>query len=140
MFPDRVLIVGSPGKVVRELSDEERAAYVNQTPLTYRRAMERGLPQPEATELVPAGEATELEPIPAGEAAELDVETIQPGDLLLQFGLRDLLLAGDLTEGSSEVEASYGMGLRPGSEDARVLLAYALRARRLLPRDRGGGG
>ena len=44
---------------------------------------------------------------------------------LLQFGLRDLLLAGDLSEGSSEVEVSYGMGLRAGSTDAHILLAGA---------------
>jgi hypothetical protein len=54
----------------RELTDEERAEYANAAPFSYRRAMERGLPQPEVTELVPAGDATELEPIPVGDASE----------------------------------------------------------------------
>jgi hypothetical protein len=108
----------------RELTDAERAEYATAAPFSYRRAMERGLPQPDVTELVPAGDATELEAIPvgdasepiptaeayetlptgeasdliptadatevdavpAGEASDLDVETIQPGDLMAKDG------------------------------------------------------
>jgi hypothetical protein len=44
---------------------------------------------------------------------------------LLQFGLKDLALSGDFSEGSSELECSYGIGLRPGSADARAFLAGA---------------
>lgn len=72
---------GPPAGEARELTDEERAAYVNEVPFSYQERMKR-MPQPEVTEVVPTGEATELEDIPAGEATELDVETIQPGDLL----------------------------------------------------------
>lgn len=43
----------------------------------------------------------------------------------LQFGVRDLVLSDDFTRCSSEVEASYGIGLRPGSAEARSLLAGA---------------
>lgn len=47
------------------------------------------------------------------------------GGCSLQFGLRDLVVAGDFGSCSSELEASYGMGLRPGSADAGTLLAGA---------------
>jgi hypothetical protein len=43
----------------------------------------------------------------------------------VQFGVRDLVLAEDFTACSSEVEASYGIGLRPGSAEARSMLAGA---------------
>ena len=38
----------------------------------------------------------------------------------IQFGLKDLVLTGDLTACSSELENSYGIGLAAGSEDAKV--------------------
>lgn len=41
----------------------------------------------------------------------------------LQFGLKDLSLSESFTECSSELEQSYGIGLRPGSEEARTFLA-----------------
>ncbi len=40
---------------------------------------------------------------------------------LLQFGLRDLVLTGNLTECTSELEFSYGIGL--SVEEAKVFLA-----------------
>ena len=43
----------------------------------------------------------------------------------LQFGLRDLVLTGDFSQCSTELEASYGIGLRPGSAEGRTLLAGA---------------
>ena len=43
----------------------------------------------------------------------------------LQWGLRDLELRGDLTACSSELETSYGIGLKPGSIEACTLLAGA---------------
>lgn len=51
-----------------------------------------------------------------------------------------------LVLGTADVDALIDMLITDGPDgaeaqrDARVLLAYALRARRLLPRDRGGGG
>lgn len=42
---------------------------------------------------------------------------------VLQFGLRDLVLRGDFTDCTSELEFSYGLGLRPGSAEARSFLA-----------------
>nr|HPL80368.1 hypothetical protein [Burkholderiaceae bacterium] len=46
------------------------------------------LPTGEASELIPAGDAYEqpARKIPVGKAAELDVETIQPGDLMAKDG------------------------------------------------------
>ena len=44
------------------------------------------IPAGEASELVPTPDATELEPIPAGEATELEVQTIEPGDLMAKDG------------------------------------------------------
>lgn len=44
------------------------------------------IPAGEAAELVPTPDATELEPIPAGEATELEVQTIEPGDLMAKDG------------------------------------------------------
>lgn len=43
----------------------------------------------------------------------------------LQFGVTDLVLNNDLSECTSALEYSYGIGLRPGSDDARTLLAGA---------------
>jgi hypothetical protein len=44
---------------------------------------------------------------------------------LLQFGLRDLSIRGDLAEGSSELEFSYGVGLKaaPQSQESKTFLA-----------------
>lgn len=41
----------------------------------------------------------------------------------VQFGVTDLVLRGDLSGCSSMLEYSYGIGLRPGSEEARTFLA-----------------
>jgi len=43
----------------------------------------------------------------------------------LQFGLRDLVLKEDLGECSSELENSFGVGIKPGSFEARTFLAGA---------------
>jgi hypothetical protein len=43
----------------------------------------------------------------------------------LQFGLGDLVLKGDFSECASELEYSYGVGLKPGSADTKGLLAGA---------------
>ena len=43
----------------------------------------------------------------------------------LQFGLRDLVLSGDLSSCTSELEYSYGLGLKQSSPEARCLLADA---------------
>jgi hypothetical protein len=43
----------------------------------------------------------------------------------MQFGLRDLVLRGDFSSCSSELEFSYGLGLKPGGEEAKTLLAGA---------------
>lgn len=41
----------------------------------------------------------------------------------LQFGIRDLFIRGDLAEGSSELECSYGIGLKPSSAESKSFLA-----------------
>lgn len=43
----------------------------------------------------------------------------------IQFGVRDLFVRGDLAEGSSELECCYGIGIRPGSAEAKSFLAGA---------------
>ena len=42
---------------------------------------------------------------------------------LIQFGLSDLNIEGDFNLCTSELEYSYGIGLQPGSLDAKTLLA-----------------
>ena len=51
----------------------------------------------------------------------------------LQFGLKDLILKGDLSECSSHLEHSYGVGLNRDSEEAKVWVA-------LVGGGGGGGG
>lgn len=48
-------------------------------------------------------------------------DALRSGPDFLQFGLKDLVLRGDFSECSSELEQSYGLGLRP--DEARALLA-----------------
>jgi hypothetical protein len=48
-------------------------------------------------------------------------DALRSGPELLQFGLRDLVLRGDFSHCSSELENSYGLGLR--ADEAAVLLA-----------------
>lgn len=50
-------------------------------------------------------------------------DATRSGPDFVQFGLKDLILAGDFSSCTSELEQSYGMGLRP--EEARVILAGA---------------
>ena len=52
-------------------------------------------------------------------------DAMRAGQFGIQFGLRDLVLAEDFNNCSSEVEASYGIGLRQGSAESRSLLAGA---------------
>ncbi|MCH9834732.1 hypothetical protein K0U83_03685, partial [bacterium] len=44
------------------------------------------LPTGEVSDLIPTADATEFESVPAGDTAELDVETIQPTDLMARDG------------------------------------------------------
>jgi hypothetical protein len=41
----------------------------------------------------------------------------------IQFGLSDLVIAGDLSACRSQLESSYGIGLDPAGQDAKTLLA-----------------
>ena len=75
----------------QRLAERQRQTELGVTP-GLRKAQEdredSNLPVGEASdaELIPTGEAMELEPIPTGEASEVDVETIQPTDLLARDG------------------------------------------------------
>jgi TLD len=42
---------------------------------------------------------------------------------VLAFGVRDLMIVGDLSSCSSEIEHSYGIGLRPGSVESKTFFA-----------------
>jgi hypothetical protein len=81
----------------RELTDKERAEYASAVPFSYRRAMERGLPQPEVSELIPAPDATELEAIPTGDAAE-EIPAGEAFETLPTGEASDLIPAADATE------------------------------------------
>jgi hypothetical protein len=50
-------------------------------------------------------------------------DCLSGGPDYLQFGIRDLCLRGDLRGCTSELEFSYGVGLVPGSDDAKSILA-----------------
>lgn len=52
-------------------------------------------------------------------------DCLKSSSAMLQFGLRDLVLRGDFTACSSELEFSYGIGLTPGSQEAKTFLAGA---------------
>lgn len=75
----------------QRLAERQRQTELGVTP-GLRKAQEdredSNLPVGEASdaELIPTGEAMELEPIPTGEASEVDVETIQPTDLMARDG------------------------------------------------------
>ncbi len=53
-----------------ELTDEERAAYVNAPSNLDRLRLRKPIPTGEATDAIPAADAQEIEPIPAGDASE----------------------------------------------------------------------
>jgi hypothetical protein len=46
-----------------------------------------------------------------------------PGSIA--FGKKDLVIAGDFDECSSEIEGSYGVGFTEGSDEAKTFLAGA---------------
>lgn len=50
-------------------------------------------------------------------------DAMRAGQFGIQFGLKDLVLSDDFTNCSSEVEQSYGIGLRMGGPEARSILA-----------------
>lgn len=59
-----------PTPDAKELTDEERAAYVNAPSNLDRLRLRKPIPTGEATDAIPAADAQEIEPIPAGEASE----------------------------------------------------------------------
>jgi len=49
-------------------------------------------------------------------------DCVRASSSLIQLGLRDLLISQDFDACSSELEYSYGVGLKPGSKEAASML------------------
>lgn len=58
-----------------------------------------------------------------GSAAERRTDCLRSTRDSLQFGVRDLVFKGDLSECTSELEYSYGVGFKQGSVEAKTFLA-----------------